>query len=131
MNEKLTFAKIKAAKPKEKSYKLSDGKGLYLQINPNGGKWWRWRYKFAGKEKMLSLGIFPEVSLRETREDRDEKRKLLRAGKDPSDIRKAERLAAAGIDPECDQENTFEAVALYWHKEKHSQDVSAGHPAIK
>jgi len=127
MNEKLTFAQIKAAKPKDKIYKLSDGNGLFLQVNPNGGKWWRWRYRFAGKEKMLSLGVFPEVSLREARDDCGRKRRILKAGKDPSDLRKIERLVGQGPDgPGCIA-NSFESVARIWFEQKHSLDVSVGH----
>lgn len=129
MNEKLTFAQIKAAKPKDKIYKLSDGNGLFLQVNPNGGKWWRWRYRFAGKEKMLSLGVFPEVSLRDARDDCGAKRKILRAGKDPSAIRKIEKLVGLDSDALGISGNSFESVARVWFEEKHSQDVSVGHAA--
>lgn len=127
MNEKLTYAQIKAAKPKEKPYKLADGNGLYLQINPNGGKWWRWRYRFAGKEKMLSLGVFPEVSLKDARDDCGSKRRVLRAGKDPSTIRKIEKLIGQDQDGSGCLANSFESVARIWLEGKHSQEVSHGH----
>lgn len=127
MNEKLTFAKIQAAKPKDKIYKLSDGKGLFLQVNPNGSKWWRWRYRFAGKEKMLSLGTYPEISLKEAREDRDNNRKALRSGKDPSAIRKVEKLVSRGLTSELDSASSFESVARLWWREKHCPDVSTKH----
>ena len=80
----LTALTINAAKPGDKVVKLADGNGLFLFINPSGGKWWRLRYPFEGKEKMPSLGVFPEVSLKEAHERRDEARRLLASGVDPS-----------------------------------------------
>lgn len=68
------------AKPREKAYKLSDFDGMYLEILPSGGKYWRMKYRFAGKEKRLAIGVYPEISLAEAREIRDEARKQLRAG---------------------------------------------------
>ena len=60
----LTDIKIRSAKPREKSYKLSDSGGLYLEVSPSGGKYWRWKYRFAGKEKRLAFGVYPDVSLK-------------------------------------------------------------------
>lgn len=60
---------IRTAKPKEKSYKLSDGGGLYIEISPSGGKWWRYKYRFGGKEKRISLGTYPDTSLADAREN--------------------------------------------------------------
>jgi len=68
---KLTDPILKAAKPQEKPYPLSDGEGLVLQVQPNGAKWWRYRYRFAGKAKMLSLGVYPDVTLKAARTERD------------------------------------------------------------
>ena len=65
----LTDIKVKTAKPKEKPYKLSDGGGMYLLINTNGSKYWRMKYRFAGKEKMLSIGVYPDVTLADAREN--------------------------------------------------------------
>jgi hypothetical protein len=76
----LAVIAIEKAKPKEKPYRLSDGNGLYLQVEKNGSKLWRFRYFFSGKENMLTLGSFPEVSLADAREKRDDARKLLAKG---------------------------------------------------
>ncbi|MCK1744479.1 integrase arm-type DNA-binding domain-containing protein [Bradyrhizobium sp. 139] len=90
----LTLFALQNAKPKSKPYKLSDGEGLHLLIQPNGSKWWRFRYQFSGKEKMLSLGTFPEVSLAAAREKRRDARKLVADDIDPSLHRKEEKIAA-------------------------------------
>lgn len=74
----LTDPKIRQAKPQEKSYKITDEKGLYLEVRPNGSKWWRHKYRFAGKEKLLSHGLYPEVTLAEARAARDEGRRMVR-----------------------------------------------------
>jgi Arm DNA-binding domain len=79
----LTVLGIEKLKPKEKSYKVSDGNALYLLVEPTGGKLWRIRYKFSAKKKMLSLGAFPEVSLADARAKRDEAQKLLRRASIP------------------------------------------------
>ena len=84
----LTLFALQNAKPKEKPYKLSDGEGLHLLVQPNGSKWWRFRYQFAGKEKMLSLGTFPEVTLASARTKRNEARSLVAEGIDPSQQRR-------------------------------------------
>ena len=99
----------KNAKPKAKPYKLSDEKGLVLLVNPNGSKWWRLRYFFAGKEKMLSLGTYPEVTLKRAREKRDDARRLIAEQQDPSAQRKTDKAALA---------HTFEGVGREWF-EKH------------
>jgi integrase len=106
----LTDVKIRQAKPGPKAIKLSDERGLYLEVAPSGGKWWRLKYRFGGKEKRLSLGVYPDVGLKEARERRDEARKLLAEGIDPSLHRKAIRQAR-----EDEAENTFEVVAREWH----------------
>lgn len=84
----LSNTKINSTAPKGKPFKLADEKGLFLLVNPNGSRYWRLRYRIAGKEKSLSLGIFPEVGLKEARIKRDEARQLLADGFDPSDSRK-------------------------------------------
>lgn len=121
----LSDIKIKSAKPKEKSYKLADEKGLYLEIAPSGGKWWRLKFRFDKKEKRLSLGVYPDVSLADARERRDEARKLLAKGIDPA----AHRKAAKAAHDEANT-NTFEAVAREWHNklsatrsESHTQKI--------
>jgi hypothetical protein len=106
----LTDTAIKAAKPKEKPYKLGDSLGLFLAIQPTGAKWWRLKYRHAGKEKLLSLGVYPEVSLKKARERRDDARKKLSNGIDPSAERQAERQSATTASA-----NTFEAIGREWH----------------
>ena len=76
---KLTATGVRHTKPGAKPLKLFDGGGLFLLVNPNGSRWWRLKYRFAGKEKLLSLGVFPDVSLQDARERRDGARKLLAA----------------------------------------------------
>lgn len=116
----LTNTAILNAKPGEKPVRLFDAGGLYLEVAPSGGKWWRFKYRFAGKEKRLSLGVYPEVSLKEARDKRDEARALLRKGVDPSAAR---RQAVA---EEAEQANTFKAVALEW-REKFSPNWTERH----
>jgi integrase len=93
MDMELTDARIRAAKPLKKPFKLRDSRGLVLLIKPNGSRLWRLRYEFDGVEKGLSLGIYPEVSLKMARERHDEARKLIADGTDPSAQRKAEKVA--------------------------------------
>lgn len=100
----LSDAMVRGAKPQEKTARLYDERGLYLEISPAGGRWWRWKYRAGGKEKRLSLGVYPDVSLREARLKRDEARKVLASGVDPGEERKQARRAAA----------TFAAVAVEW-----------------
>lgn len=109
----LTDIKVKSAKPTEKAYKLTDGGGMYLLVKPNGSKYWRLKYRFVGKEKMLSIGVYPDVSLADARQRRDEARKVLAAGGDPGEVKKADKLAQ-----KLSTENTFEAIAREWHKQK-------------
>ncbi len=91
----LTDAAIRAAKPSEKAVKLSDEKGLYLEVAPSGGKWWRLKYRFGGKEKRISLGVYLDVGLKLARERRDEARRLLADGIDPGEHRKTHKSARA------------------------------------
>lgn len=105
----LSDTAIRKAKPTDKTQRLYDGKGLYIEIAPSGGKWWRLKYRFAGREKRLSLGVYPDVSLALARERRDEARKLLAQGIDPGVQRKAER--AAGEERAA---NSFEVIAREW-----------------
>lgn len=106
----LTDIKIKSAKPREKTYKISDERGMYLEISPSGGKWWRFKYRVQKKEKRLSLGVYPDITLAVARERRDEARKLLANGVDPGENRKAAKQTKAG-----DLKNSFEVVAREWH----------------
>lgn len=95
----LTDPAIKKAKPAAKPYKMGDGGGLFLLVKPNGSKWWRWKYRrpVTGRENLLSMGTYPEVSLADARTRRDEARKLVAAGTDPGEQRKAESAAAADL----------------------------------
>jgi Arm DNA-binding domain len=86
---------IRKAVPGEKARKLNDGAGLVLEVRPEGGKWWRYRYRFDGKEKMLSLGTYPAVSLAEARSRRNAARDQIAAGINPSDVRKDAKEARA------------------------------------
>ena len=79
---KLSALKVKGAKPSERPYKLADGAGMYLLVHPTGSKYWRLKYRLAGKEKVLALGVFPEISLAEARIRRDDARLLIREGRD-------------------------------------------------
>jgi hypothetical protein len=97
---------IKYASPQAKSYRLPDGGGLHLLVQPNGRKFWRFRYRFAGVEKMLALGSYPATSLAEARGKRDGAKKLLEAGKDPSIQKKLDKIAATTA-----VRNTFGVVA--------------------
>jgi integrase len=107
----LSDVTIRSAKPKSKPFKLSDSGGLFLLVQPSGGKWWRYKYRFAGKEKLLALGSYPEVTLADARERHLQARKLLSAGKDPSQIKQEAKRQAI-----LSSQQTFEAVALEWHK---------------
>lgn len=105
----LTDAAVKKAKPGPSPMKLSDGKGMYLLVNPTGSKLWRWKYRVLGKEKVMSLGAYPDVSLAQAREALDIARKLHASGADPMARRKADRQASLAA-----AENSFEAVARKW-----------------
>ena len=84
----LTLADIKAALPKAKTYKLAAGGGLYLAIAPNGGKYWRLKYRFGGKEKTLALGVYPAVAYPDALAAREQAKSLLKKGSDPSQIKR-------------------------------------------
>lgn len=112
---------IRRAKPEAKAYTLGDGQGLSLLIEPNGSKSWRFRYRFAGKPKMISLGVYPTITLADARSRRDEARKLVAEGKNPSEVRKEQKLAL-----QTESENAFEKIAREWHQLK-SAKWSAGY----
>ncbi|KJX08036.1 hypothetical protein SG72_10905 [Enterobacter cloacae subsp. cloacae] len=114
----LSDVKVRSAKPEAKAYKLTDGDGMVLLVHPNGSKYWRLRYRFGGKEKMLALGKYPEVSLADARARRDEARKLLANGVDPSENKKAvkveqEQEAIEALSPEFAQCYRFQNGNLY------------------
>lgn len=115
---------VQNAKPTEKAYKLFDGAGLFLLVQPTGSKLWRLKYRFDGREKLLALGAYPAITLAQARERRDQARRDLAHGIDPSAKKKAEkhtRVAQAA--------NTFEAVAREWHQAVHCAAVTEGHAA--
>ena len=101
----LTVAAIQAAKPRQKPYKLFDQGGLFMLVHPNGGRYWRLKYRMHGREKLLALGTFPDVSLAKARARRDDARKLIADNTDPAVVKQAEKTA---------QGDTFKAVALEW-----------------
>ena len=120
---KLTATSVKQAKPTKKTRKLFDGQGLFLEIKPNGSKLWRHKFYFEGKEKLLSLGTYPEISLADAREAHREARILIAKGVNPSDARQAQREAKSDV-------NSFEAIAREWHTknigkwtEKHGEQI--------
>jgi len=119
----LTDTAIRKAKSASKPQRLFDGGGLYLEVSPAGGKLWRWKYRIGGKEKRLALGIYPDTSLAEARDRRDDARKLLANGIDPGEVKKvakAERIEAAAV-----AADTFEAVAREWMKRQDVAEVTA------
>ena len=105
----LTDTEIRRSRPGNDPYRLTDGRGLYLQVAPTGGKLWRWKYRFEGKEKLMALGQYPDVPLAEARERHAEARRMLASGVDPMAMRKAEKAAKreAGA-------NSFRAIAAFW-----------------
>jgi len=117
----LTNVEIKQLKPTEKPFKAADERGLYLLVNPNGSKLWKFKYRFSGKEKKLSFGAYPDVTLAQARQKRDEARNNLANDIDPgilkNSIKRSKKLAAA---------NSFEAIAREWHA-KYTPSWSTDH----
>jgi len=118
----LTDTAIRNAVPREKPYRLTDGEGMYLEVSTAGGKYWRLKYRFGGKEKRLALGTYPKVTLAAARKRRDEARERLVAGIDPSEAKKVEKRTAL-----LNAENSFEAVARDWLEERKSVVEPAQH----
>ena len=119
----LTDIKVRSAKPQEKEYTLVDGDGMFLLIHPNGSKYWRFRFRFGGKQHLMAFGVYPETSLADARQKREEARRLVAAGIDP-------RVHKRAVKEEQAKENiTFESVAREWHaankkwSEEHSRRV--------
>lgn len=120
--DKLSDLAIKAAKSKDKPYKLADGRGMYLHVMPNGSKYWRLKYRYAGKEKApLALGVYPEMTLKAARAAATDARELLRSGQDPGSVRRVEKMTRTKA-----AANSFEAVAFEW-VEKQQAEWSASH----
>lgn len=110
MAGKLTDLAVKTAKPQEKRYTLFDTGGLYLEVAPNGSKWWRFRYRAQGKQKVMSLGVYPDISLKNAREKRDAARTLIANGGDPLLEREERRLRESAL--------TFDSVLEEWFSRK-------------
>jgi len=117
----LTNSKVKQAKPTDKTYRLADEKGLYLEVHTNGSRYWRHKYRFNKKEKRMAYGVYPDVSLKDAREKRDNTRKLLSDGIDPSLAKKAQQVSQSEA-----HTNNFEAIAREWFATK-MQDKSDSH----
>lgn len=110
---KLNARQVDTAKPKEKPYKMADGGGLYLLVKTNGSRYWRLKYRIDGKEKLLALGVYPDVSLADARAKRDEARKGIAGGIDPLEVKKEQK-----VEREAQVKNTFQEIALEWHNMK-------------
>lgn len=117
----LTELAIKKAKPEAKPYKMADGGGMYLLVQHTGSKLWRLAYRFAGKQKTLALGIYPDVSLSDARDRREQARKLLANEVDPSETKKAQKASIT-----AQTENSFETIAREWYL-KHSSNWKESH----
>jgi len=109
---KLNELKIKSLKSKAKPFKVTDGHGLYIEVMPNGAKYWRMNYRFNDKQKRLAFGVYPRVTLKEAREKREAARKLLDVGNDPSEVKKLAKLEIKGK-----YANNFEAMAREWYEQ--------------
>ncbi len=120
----LSDMQIRSTKPAATAVRLYDERGLYLEVTPSGGRWWRLKYRFNGREKLLSMGTYPDTGLKAAREKRDRARELLGQGVDPSDARRAQKASRS-------QEvvDSLEAVAREWHATVHVAKVSVGHAA--
>ena len=106
----LTDIQVRTVKAQDKEFKLFDGGGLFLLVTPSGGKLWRFKYRFADKEKKLTFGAYPAITLADARQRREDARKLLANGVDPGETRKAQKAAQGDQDT-----NTFEVIAREWH----------------
>lgn len=119
----LTDTKLRSAKPQEKEYTLVDGDGMFLLIHPNGSKYWRFRFRFGGKQHLMAFGVYPETSLADARQKREEARRLVAAGIDPREHKRAVK------EEQAKEAITFESVAREWHatnkkwSEEHSRRV--------
>lgn len=115
---KLNDQKCKNSKPKDKSYKLFDGGGLYLEVKPTGGKQWRLKYRFGGMEKRLSFGSYPIIGLKDARIKRDEAKLLLENNVDPAVAKQQDKISK-----QVDSANTFEAIAREWIEKRRGEIV--------
>ncbi|MGJ7131611.1 tyrosine-type recombinase/integrase [Morganella morganii] len=121
----LTDTKVRAAKPDEKAYTLTDRDGLFLYVHPNGSKYWRFRFRFGGKQHLMAFGVYPEISLADARERRDAARKQVALGIDPRELKKE-------LKEEQQKEfNTFEKVARDWHATNKKWSEGHSHRVLK
>ncbi|MDR0219259.1 MAG: integrase arm-type DNA-binding domain-containing protein [Enterobacteriaceae bacterium] len=121
----LTDTKVRASKPAEKAYTITDSDGLFLYVHPNGSKYWRFRFRFGGKQHLMAFGVYPEISLAEARERRDAARKQVALGIDPRDQKKE-------LKEEQQKEiNTFEKIAREWHATNKKWSESHSHRVLK
>lgn len=116
----LTDTKVRSAKPQEKEYTLVDGDGMFLLVHPNGSRYWRFRFRFGGKQHLMAFGVYPETSLADARQKREEARRLAAAGIDPREHKRAVK------EEQTKEAITFESVARDWHatNKKWSEDYS-------
>jgi hypothetical protein len=121
MIHKLAATAVKQAKPKDKAYKMADGKGMYLLVHPQTGKYWRYDYRFTGKRKTLALGVFPDVSLSDARTLHQQAREKLSSGIDPSEVKRVDKLTK-----NLAVADSFEAIGREWFNHK-VQDKSENH----
>ncbi|CAM6800317.1 tyrosine-type recombinase/integrase [Morganella morganii] len=121
----LTDTKVRAAKPDEKAYTLTDSDGLFLYVHPNGSKYWRFRFRFGGKQHLMAFGVYPEISLADARERRDAARKQVALGIDPRELKRE-------LKEEQQKEfNTFEKVARDWHATNKKWSEGHSHRVLK
>ncbi|WP_026596093.1 Arm DNA-binding domain-containing protein [Methylohalobius crimeensis] len=106
---KLTAIALRHLKPSDKTYRKADGGGLFIEVRPNGARYWRFAYRFAGKQRLLAVGTYPEISLAEARMIRDQARAWIREGKDPVAERRKEKVTSQGK-----ASNTFRVIAREW-----------------
>ncbi len=125
-SDKLTELGVRKAKPSSKPKKLSDGRGLFLLLHANGSKYWRMKYRFMGKEKLLSIGVWPNVSINEARNKRNEAKQLLEKGKDPSADKKKQKLGLRES-----HGNTFGSVTSEWLEIKQKEWKSSYFDDVK
>ncbi|EMJ4841334.1 integrase arm-type DNA-binding domain-containing protein [Morganella morganii] len=121
----LTDTKVRAAKPDEKAYTLTDSDGLFLYVHPNGSKYWRFRFRFGGKQHLMAFGVYPEISLADARERRDSARKQVALGIDPREHKKALK------EEQLKEFNTFEKVARDWHATNKKWSEGHSHRVLK
>lgn len=119
---KLSATAVKTAKPKDKTIRMADGGGLYLEIRPTGSRYWRLKYRHAGKEKLLAIGTYPDVTLADARKARDKAKEQLAEGVDPSMAKRLERQLGQQV-----AANTFQLVAQEWLERVHQHDVVPDH----